>query len=143
MFQILVKIAMFTRPVLSQEASNLYNIWPRGSSIPIFSHTLSLVFKQYGQKSSVLGLLKFGHFSNTQIAYALLNFKSLNNIRLHRLYFPWWTVKSWFNIPYFFHSFVASFWIDSQNFSKIHGVDQKIENCHILNIIQSSEPSWL
>ena len=36
MFQILVKIAMFARLVLDSEATKLSNIWPRGSSIPIF-----------------------------------------------------------------------------------------------------------
>ena len=36
MFQILVKIAMFARLVLDSEATKLCNIWPRGSSIPIF-----------------------------------------------------------------------------------------------------------
>ena len=36
MFQILVKIAMFARLVLDSEATKLFNIWPRGSSIPIF-----------------------------------------------------------------------------------------------------------
>ena len=39
MLQILVKIAMFVRLVLSQDAPNLYNIWPRGSSIAIFSRS--------------------------------------------------------------------------------------------------------
>ena len=63
MFQILVKIAMFTRPVLSQEASNLYNIWPRGSSIPIFSRSGSSKIS-----TSLMGRSKCENFGqNTRI----------------------------------------------------------------------------